>query len=63
MKFNASIVATLLTAVMKLITPEMLKAWLVTVIERLEALIAQSDNKVDDAVLPLLATIRSMLTD
>ena len=63
MKFNASVVATLLTAVMKLITPEMLKAWLVTAIERLEALIAQSDNKVDDAVLPLLATIRSMLTD
>lgn len=63
MKFNASIVATLLTAVMKLITPEMLKAWLVTAIERLEALIAQSDNKVDDAVLPLLATIRSMLDD
>ena len=63
MKFNASVVATLLTAVMKLITPEMLKAWLVAAIERLEALIAQSDNKVDDAVLPLLATIRSMLTD
>ena len=63
MKFNASIVATLLTAVMKLITPEMLKAWLVAAIERLEALIAQSDNKVDDAVLPLLATIRAMLTD
>ena len=63
MKFNASIVATLLTAVMKLITPEMLKSWLVAALDKLDAIIVESDNKVDDAVLPILATIRSMLND
>ena len=61
MKFNASIIATLLTAVMKLITPEMLKSWLVAALDKLDAIIVESDNKVDDAVLPILATIRSML--
>ena len=63
MKFNASIIATLLTAVMKLITPEMLKSWLVAALDKLDAIIVESDNKVDDAVLPILATIRSMLND
>jgi hypothetical protein len=61
MKFNASIIATLLTAVLKLISPEMLRSWLVSAIESLEAVILKSENKVDDAVLPLLATIRAML--
>ena len=63
MKFNASIIATLLTAVLKLISPEMLRAWLTAAIDKMEAIIRESDNKVDDAVLPLLATIRAMLTD
>ena len=62
MKFNASIIATLLTAVLKLISPEMLRAWLVAALDKLESIIKESENTVDDAVLPLIATIRAMLS-
>lgn len=61
MKVSASVIATLLTAIIKLISPEMLRKWLTSAIDRLEEIVRESDNQYDDAILPLLAAIRKML--
>lgn len=61
MKFNASIVATLLTAVIKLISPEMLRRWLTAALDKLEDIVRESANEYDDAIIPLIHSIRSML--
>ena len=61
MKFSASVIATLLTAIIKLISPEMLRAWLTSALDKLEQIVRDSPNEYDDAIIPLLAAIRSML--
>lgn len=62
MKINASLIATLLTAVLKLITPEMLRAWLVASLDKLEEIVKASENTLDDAIIPLIGTIRHLIS-
>lgn len=62
MKFNASIIATLLTAIIKLIDAQMLRKWLLAAIDKLEEVVKESPNEYDDAILPLINAVRNMLS-
>ena len=59
---NTSLITSLLTALLKLLTPEMLRNWLSIGLDALESAIEKSENKIDDAVLPLIATIRKLIS-
>jgi hypothetical protein len=56
-----SLITSLLTALLKLLTPEMIRGWLNAALDALETTIKNSENQYDDAVLPLIHTIRKLI--
>ena len=58
---KTSLITSLLTAILKLLTPEMLRAWTNSALNSLEQIIVNSENQIDDAVLPLIHTIRKLI--
>lgn len=56
------VVVNLLPLLLKMLTPEMVKQWVNAGLDVLEKSIKESENKIDDAALPLIATIRAVVS-
>jgi len=55
---KAQLLAALMTALFKLLSPENMKAFVDAGLDAIEDYIASTPNKVDDRLLPLIGVIR-----
>lgn len=60
-KFVQTVIINLLPLLLKMLTPEMLKKWIASGFDVLEKEIKESENKIDDAAMPLIKTIRAAI--
>ena len=60
-KIMVNLLSFLVPALLKMLTPEMLKKWTLAGLDSLEREIKDSENKIDDAALPLIDTIREVV--
>lgn len=56
-----SLLTRITGALFELLTPELIREFLLGAIGSLEAAIQKSENKVDDVVLPLIAKLKAVL--
>ena len=55
------VLQNLLPVLLKMLTPDMVRAWVNSGLDVLESQIKASDNKIDDAALPIIGVIRAVV--